>query len=357
MSLQEYKITDAQIAQKGVVAAPDRMTGTAAQNKAVFDRLIREAVKEAFNGLIEALEGYGVETAVQYVDGEGKVGYIRLGADRVLETSEDGEEWEATGSSGHIIVGPDGVQLPQRSRMMFAGDAVVEDDGTKTIISGLRGETGPQGLQGPQGVQGPMGPQGETGARGVQGPAGPQGPQGPQGAPGADGTDGRSFTVKDIYPTLAALRLAFPTGNEYAYQVTAEDDEIFIWSELANDWESLGKLQGPVGPQGPVGATGAQGPQGEQGIQGPQGIQGTAGEQGPQGEQGAQGPQGERGPMGPQGDTGPQGPQGPQGEPGEGDMLSDDYDPNGDVATAGGIPLYVSNAIDTAITSAIGGGY
>lgn len=40
-----------------------------------------------------------------------------------------------------------------------------------------------------------------------------------------------------------------------------------------------------------------------------------------------------------------------------GDMLASTYDPNGSVATAGGIPLYVSNAINTAITSAIGGRY
>ncbi len=57
MSLSNYKITDAAIAQKGVVAAPDKLTGTAAQNKAVFDRLIREAVRELFNGLIDALSG------------------------------------------------------------------------------------------------------------------------------------------------------------------------------------------------------------------------------------------------------------------------------------------------------------
>ena len=55
MSISDYKLTDAAIAQKGVVAAPDKLTGTAAQNKAVFDRLIREAVKELFNGLIDVL--------------------------------------------------------------------------------------------------------------------------------------------------------------------------------------------------------------------------------------------------------------------------------------------------------------
>lgn len=49
------KITPEEISQKGVCAAPDRLTGTAAENKAVFDRLIREVVAGDFNGLVDAL--------------------------------------------------------------------------------------------------------------------------------------------------------------------------------------------------------------------------------------------------------------------------------------------------------------
>ena len=98
--------------------------------------------------------------------------------------------------------------------------------------------------------------------------------------------------------------------------MTAEDDEIFIWSELATDWVSLGKLQGPQGPQGPTGATGAQGPKGDAGPQGPQGVQGIQGEKGEQGATGATGPTGPTGPEGPEGPQGPQGETGPQGEQG-----------------------------------------
>ena len=56
MGLSDFKIKDSDISQKGVVAAPDKLTGTAAQNKAIFDRLIREVVKERFNGMVDALE-------------------------------------------------------------------------------------------------------------------------------------------------------------------------------------------------------------------------------------------------------------------------------------------------------------
>ena len=51
----DKKITDAQLSASGVVSAPDKLTGTAAENKAVFDRLVREAVAANMNGLIDDL--------------------------------------------------------------------------------------------------------------------------------------------------------------------------------------------------------------------------------------------------------------------------------------------------------------
>lgn len=133
MSLSGYKITDEQIAQKGVIAAPDKMTGSAAQNKAVFDRLIREAVKGAVNGLIDALEGFGVEFAVQFEEGEGKVAYIRLGADGGLEVSADGEEW-ISASGVTSFNGRSGVVVPQ------SGDYDAEDVGA--IAASEKGAAG-----------------------------------------------------------------------------------------------------------------------------------------------------------------------------------------------------------------------
>ena len=55
MSIDSLKLTDEQIAAKGVVAAPDILIGSAHENKKIFDRLIREAVKGIINGLIDAL--------------------------------------------------------------------------------------------------------------------------------------------------------------------------------------------------------------------------------------------------------------------------------------------------------------
>ncbi len=421
MVLSDFKITDADITSKGVQASPDQLSGTAEENKKVFDRLTSGPVRDGHNKLIDALVALGVEQLIQY--GSEDIKYIRLNADEHIEVSSDGATWTEVASSGHLIYDAAGQQMPQRSRLKFGGASVVTDDGTYTIVSGVKGDkgetgakgdkgdkgdtgdqgpqgaawypavdglgnltfvlsetatpppaynirgpqgpqgvqglqgatgaTGPQGIQGPrglqgakgekgatgatgatgpagpagaQGAQGIQGPQGETGPKGATGATGPAGPTGPQGQKGDPGEDGKSFTIQDIYPTLAALKQAFPTGNEYAYQVTAENDEIFIWSELSTDWVSLGKLQGPQGPQGPTGATGAQGPKGDTGAQGPQGVQGIQGAKGdtgatgPAGPTGPTGPEGPEGPQGPQGETGPQGErgiQGPQGEAGE----------------------------------------
>ena len=54
--LSKYRITDEDMEHHGVIAAPDRLTGTAAENKAVFDRMIREAVKEKYNAMLTVVE-------------------------------------------------------------------------------------------------------------------------------------------------------------------------------------------------------------------------------------------------------------------------------------------------------------
>ena len=330
------KITDAQMDAKGVCSAPDILNGTAAQNKSVFDRLVRDLIAVYYNSLVDQLTALGVETTVQLPTAAG-MKYIRLNADKVLETSMDGKTWEATGSSGHVIVAPDGTILPQRSRMKFTNGTVEDVDGVTVItgvqgpqgIQGPRGETGAQGLKGdrgyvlvpaidddgiiswsiqepsstvpasrsirgPQGIQGIQGPKGDQGQTGATGPQGVQGIQGPQGVAGKDGADGKSFTILGMYATLQELMAAHPTGSTGdAYAVgTAASNTVYNWNTEKSIWEDLGPLRGPQGPQGEQGTQGPQGEQGAQGATGPQGVQGIQGEQGIQGPEGPQGPRG-----------------------------------------------------------------
>lgn len=342
-----------------------------------IEAVVRKVAIPAHNALVEELSAEtaaenlgakdkngnpsGVQDRINAaVENDGTMPFVRLNADRVIETSTDGVEFEATGSSGHIIEDKDGVIMPQRSRLRFEGGTVEDRDGV-TVVTAMQGEvgpegpigpegpqgatgpagsvmvpavnemgyiswelqetatppapayirgpqgpqgvagpTGPQGMRGPSGIQGIAGPQGVMGKQGATGPAGPTGPQGPAGATGATGPqgpagkDGLSLYVEDVYPTLSALRSAFPTGNTSMYMVE-EDMNCYIWSEQTSAWVSVGKLQGPEGPKGETGATGPQGPAGETGPQGPQGIQGQAGEQGAIGPEGPQGPAGRSG--------------------------------------------------------------
>ena len=243
MALTDKKITENQISGNGVISAPDKLTGTASENKAVFDKLVRAAVAPQYNGLIDELgsengaKGIGtkygktLDNAVLSSD----VTAIRLN----VETTTDGVHYEATGSSGHLILDKDGKEMPQRNRMRFVNSTVTDENG-ETVVNGPKGDkgdTGAQGIQGiqgpdgkvyipaiddggiiswglrdpsgvtpqprnikgPQGVQGTQGIQGVQGVPGPQGQVGAQGPQGPQGPAGAPGLDGRSFTVKGRY--------------------------------------------------------------------------------------------------------------------------------------------------------------
>ena len=325
MSFQEHKITEY---AASIAALPDKIENRAEWLKKQFDARTDSEVKDKHNGLCDALDGMELDSAVKSTG----IKAIRLNEDKQLETSADGKTFEATGSSGHLILDALGQAMPQRGRMQFA-NATVSDTGGVTVVTAQKGETGPQGVQGPTGPQGPKGVQGATGpqgAQGIQGPKGPQGetgpagptgatgPTGPQGPKGENGADGTSFTVKGIYATLEALQAAHPTGAEGdAWAVgTAAANVVYVWDVDAAAWKNLGSLQGPQGPTGPQGPQGAAGDTGPQGATGPQGPEGPQGQKGDTGATGPTGPQGLQGPQGEQGPVGPTGPKGDQGEPG-----------------------------------------
>ena len=223
-------------------------------------QLLYDEIKTFLNTkLIPALEALGVETTVQ-LPTEAGMKYIRLNADKVLEVSTDGKVWQATGSSGHLILDKDGNTLPQRSRMRFMNGTVTDENGV-TVITGVKGDKGDQGEKG------------DTGDTGAQGPIGKTGPVI---VPSVDVNGVMSFTIQDTATAPGSV-----------------------------------SVRGPQGPQG------VQGEQGAQGARGPQGIQGVQGVQGPKGDQGVQGIAGPAGPQGPAGAQGPTGAQGPAGAPGK----------------------------------------
>ena len=96
MSLEKLKLKSEDIASTGVCAAPDKLTGSAAENKAVFDRLIRESLAQKYNELIDRL---GAMDGVNGVQSD-TIRYIRIGEGRTLQISYDGKEWITVGGGG-----------------------------------------------------------------------------------------------------------------------------------------------------------------------------------------------------------------------------------------------------------------
>lgn len=361
------KISDSAVSTNGVVSAPDTLTGSAAENKAVFDRLTGKTAIPKINEVIDEVNRLTGQDVFTVKAPDGSIVYMRLNSDKVLETSTDGVNFEATGSSGHVVLDADGRVLPQRGRMQFAEGSVEDVDGV-TVIHGIvgpqgiqgekgekgdkgdkgdlgpvivpsvdengvmsftvqataiapqsvsvRGPQGPQGVQGAQGAQGARGPQGIQGVAGAQGPKGeqgeigPAGPHGPKGDTGAQGPQGPQGKTGANGKDGKSLFVQDVYATLAALRKAIPNGDEFMYQVSANHecyiWSEIALDWVSVGKlEGP---TGPQGPQGAQGVQG---------ETGPEGKQGKQGPQGIQGVQGPQGETGPEGPQGPAGVAGQ----------------------------------------
>ena len=211
----------------------------------------------------------------------------------------------------------------------ISGDALIYDHSTNSWYAspapqgppGVEGPEGPKGLQGDQGDRGPRGDQGIPGLQGHQGPTGDdgaRGPVGPQGTQGEDGAPGAGLQFKGNVPDVTNLP-GYPdsySGEEGDAYYVENTKQIWAWGGATGEWESLGEIEGPQGPQGiqgPEGQQGVPGQKGDQGIDGLQGIQGPEGDQGIPGIQGEPGSQGQQGVPGQDGERGEIGPEGPAG--------------------------------------------
>lgn len=97
MGLSDYKITAADIAANGVQSLPGKtLTGTASENKAVFDKLIDDIVRARLNGLIDALvEELAGKMTAPAMDGV---------AGQYLKTDgTGGRSWDTPSGSGDML--------------------------------------------------------------------------------------------------------------------------------------------------------------------------------------------------------------------------------------------------------------
>ena len=90
MSIQEQKITDAAIAANGVQSRPDKLTGTAAQNKKVFDALVTAVVREKFNALLDELTGTGAAAQLGITTIPGfSAGNVQTALEQIVQAMQD----------------------------------------------------------------------------------------------------------------------------------------------------------------------------------------------------------------------------------------------------------------------------
>lgn len=100
MSIQEQKITDAAIAANGVQSRPDKLTGTAAQNKKVFDALVTAVVREKFNALIDELTGTSAAAQLGITTIPGfSAGNVQTALEQIVQAMQDVTQGSVTDGS------------------------------------------------------------------------------------------------------------------------------------------------------------------------------------------------------------------------------------------------------------------
>lgn len=195
------KITETQMSASGVVSAPDILTGTAAENKAVFDRMIRDVVTPCINAMVDALMAYTgadeIGAKVEGVDADTIQGVLDVLYSKIIARYTKGEVDEMFAVAAKDVAEEMAPVLVGISYKDYELTLTAKNGKTTTFnIRGAKGDTGPQGPQGEKGDKGDKGdtgatgPQGERGPQGIQGATGPRGDTGAQGPAGEKGADG-----------------------------------------------------------------------------------------------------------------------------------------------------------------------
>ena len=100
MSIQEQKITEAAIAANGVQSQPDKLTGTAAQNKKVFDNLVTAVVREKFNALLDELTGAAAAAQLGITTIPGfSAGNVQTALEQIVKAMQDVTQGSVTDGS------------------------------------------------------------------------------------------------------------------------------------------------------------------------------------------------------------------------------------------------------------------
>ena len=132
MSIQEQKITEAAVAESGVQSQPDKLTGTAAQNKKVFDNLVTAVVREKFNALLDELTGAAAAAQLGITTIPGfSADNIQTALEQIVQAMQDVTQGSVT--DGSITLAKLAAEV---TAVALGGAAAVHTHGAGDIASG-----------------------------------------------------------------------------------------------------------------------------------------------------------------------------------------------------------------------------
>ena len=290
MAFEDNKITQTDLADKGVTGLPDTPGLPVGDMQAKFDELSKDVIVPKFNALCDSLDESDIDGKVASDD----ITNIKRSADNTLQVSTDGgETYNDLSSSGHIIVNGSGIAYTQRSRLQFSSNVVIEDkeSDSATFISVPQGEKGDKGdaatiqvgsvQSGQSAAVVNSGsstdaifnftlPKGEDGnAATIQvgtvtsGANASVSNRGTSSAAifdftlpkGDKGDTGDGVNILDTYDSLSDLQTAHPVGNPgdgYMVGATTPRD-LYTWNRPTSSWVNQGALQGVKGDTGDAG--------------------------------------------------------------------------------------------------------
>ena len=133
MSIQEQKITEAAIAANGVQSRPDKLTGTAAQNKKVFDALVTAVVKERFNARLDELTGTtaAAQLGITTIPGF-SAGNVQTALEQIVQAMQDVTQGSV--ADGSITLAKLAAEV---TAVAIGGAAAIHTHGAGDIASGV----------------------------------------------------------------------------------------------------------------------------------------------------------------------------------------------------------------------------
>lgn len=281
------KITQADLTGKGVIGLPDTPNLSTTDIQEKFDEIALDVIVPKFNDLSDELDNSGIGDAIQSAD----ITNMRLNADMAIEVSSDeGQTWSGTASSGHRIMDGSGTIYTQESKLQFSNNVTIQDDpvngATKILIQpGEKGDPGKAATitigdvsAGQSAAVTNVGsqtdaifdftlPKGDPGdaatiavgtvTSGATASVINSGtsdaavfnfvlPKGDQGDPGT------GLTLLGTYATLADLQTAHPTGQRGNAYFVGDDTlgYVYLWDPDTSAWVNIGELKGPKGNTG-----------------------------------------------------------------------------------------------------------